>query len=815
MSHKRFRRTLGLSAAALVATAGAGWAAIEVDVNGKPVQFGAVQPARLSGRVFIPLRAVVESLGADIKWDAPTQTVRGSKGEREFSLQIGSRDATVNGSPVKLDVPAQLISGTTMVPLRFVAEALGAEVEWNAAAQRVAIQSAEEMPQTAIGRVEGDVVAVRAEGRPPTITVRANGVRSTYEITRDTIILRGPEGERGRQAGLDEIEVGEKVRLRVAPEGGTVEVVEAFTLEAPRPGQEKQVTGEVVAIRMQGNSRTVTLKTPTGRVLYVVPNDTVISRIIGNARPIRGAFDDLRVGDQVSVVPDARGEALRSLEVRVEDAPVDNTRVTGEVVAIRPDSRPPTVTVRSGNNRVRYDVAEDAVIFRKVGQGRAVRARLDELQTGDEVNLRLDPKGEVARVIDATGEDATAPLPEPAKDLRISSFTHTGKGSLAGGSRLEVTLVGTPGGMAFVDIGSVAKNVPLQEDRQRPGRYVGAFTVPKGVTAKDVAIIGQLKSGTRTAPLVQSAAVIDIDSEAPKISDVAPDDKGQTTNPTPDIYAEISDAAGSGIDEESIKVTVRGQDVTRMVKVTPRFLLYTPSKALTPGAVPVTISVRDRAGNETQSTWTFNVRPTSDAVQSVTHNATEPLKVGDVLTVTVKAQPRSRATFSVGELVKGRELRETSSGTFVGRYIVQEGDEVVKAPVTVEVVTPDGDRVKQEGTAPVNILTRDPEVPKILTPDPEMPLRLDNELIVSGRGTPGSKIVVEVTYVGKAFGALPVKGTFGSQEVTVDKNGRWETEPFAVRLSLGVRRPDLTIRAVTIDAAGRESKPEELNLQTR
>lgn len=814
MSPRSFRRTLGLSAAVLAATAGAGWAAIEVDVNGRAVKFGAVQPARLGGRVFIPLRAVVESLGADIKWDAPTQTVRGSKGEREFSLRIGSRDATVNGSPVKLDVPAQLISGTTMVPLRFVAEALGAEVEWNAADQRVAIQSAEDTSQPVAGRVEGDVVAVRAEGRPPTLTVRANGVRSTYEVTRDTIVLRGPEGERGRQAGLDEIEVGERVRLRVSPEGA-LEVVEAFTADEPRPGQEKAVTGEVVAIRMRGNSRTVTLKTPTGRVLYTVPDDTVISRIIGNQRPVRGAFDDLRVGDQVSVVPDARGETLRSLEVRVAEAPLDNTRVTGEVVAIRADSRPPTLTVRSGNNRVRYDVAEDAIIFRKVGQGRAVRARLDELQTGDEVTLRLDPKGEVARVIDALGEDAAAPLPEPAKDLRITSFTHSGKGSLAGGSRLEVTLVGTPGGTAFVDIGSVAKNVPLQEDRQRPGRYIGAFTVPKGVTAKDVAIIGQLKSGNRTAPLVQSAATLDIDSEAPKISDVAPDDKAQTTNATPDIYAEISDAAGTGIDEESLKVTVRGQDVTRLVKVTPRFLLYTPSKPLTPGAVPVTISVRDRAGNETQSTWTFNVRPASDAVQSVTHNATEPLKVGDVLTVTVKAQPRSRATFSVGDLVKSRELRETSSGNYVGRYIVQEGDEVVKAPVIVEVITPNGDRVKQEGTAPVNILTRDPEVPQILSPEPEKPFRLGNELVVAGRGTPGSKIVVEVSYMGKAFGALPVRGTFGSQEVTVDKNGRWETEPFAVRLSLGVRRPDLTVRAVTIDAAGRESKPKELNLQTR
>ena len=116
--------TVGVAALLLLSSLPAA-AAISVDVNGKPLQFGNAQPIKIGGSVLIPLRAVVENLGAEIHWDGSTQTVSGSKGAREFSLRIGSRDARVNNNPVTLNQPAQLINGNTMVPLRFVAEALG------------------------------------------------------------------------------------------------------------------------------------------------------------------------------------------------------------------------------------------------------------------------------------------------------------------------------------------------------------------------------------------------------------------------------------------------------------------------------------------------------------------------------------------------------------------------------------------------------------------------------------------------------------------------------------------------------------------
>lgn len=330
-------RLLGLAAMLSVGVVLPAAAEIGVEVNGRPVAFGAVAPQRIGGRVLIPLRAVVEALGAEVKWNAATQTVHGSKGEREFSLPIGSRTASVNGMSVNLDVPAQMVSGTTMVPLRFVAEALGAEVEWNAAAQRVVIGGGAEAepPVAEADRVRGEIVSVQP-GRNASITLRANGVRQTYRITRETIIVRGPEGRRGSTVELDEVQPGDTVSLRVNADRGIAEVVEAYT-PATRPGRNPRdeddaaprgprdtnsVFGEVTSIRSRANRTTITVQTRTGRETFEITRNTEITRAIGRQPGRRAEIADVEVGDRVRVIKDANGEVTR-LEVRAaeSDAP--------------------------------------------------------------------------------------------------------------------------------------------------------------------------------------------------------------------------------------------------------------------------------------------------------------------------------------------------------------------------------------------------------------------------------------------------------------------------------------------------------------
>lgn len=124
----------------LVATAIAS-AQIKVTVNEDPVGFDGMQPVSINGRVFVPLRGVFERMGAFVEWNAGTQTVTATRQNSTVKLQVGSNNAWVDGSSVAMDAPARLMSGRTMVPLRFLSEALGASVNWYAQTQTVAINT--------------------------------------------------------------------------------------------------------------------------------------------------------------------------------------------------------------------------------------------------------------------------------------------------------------------------------------------------------------------------------------------------------------------------------------------------------------------------------------------------------------------------------------------------------------------------------------------------------------------------------------------------------------------------------------------------
>jgi len=346
VSIKRTRAlALGVAALALAAVAGPALAAIGVDVNGQPVRFDTISPQRIGGRVFIPLRAVSEALGAEIEWDAATRTVRGRKGEREFTLPLGSDRAMVNGGAIRLDQPARIAFGTTMVPLRFVAEALGAEVEWNDAAQRVAIHSGEAggvdpMPATTrdpAPAIRGEIVAIRPEENR--ITVNERGVRHTYRIDRDTLIRRGPAGQRAPAADLSQLRVGDSVNVRLDPASNAVLAIDAVASAAaatadpdprdrPRRGREI-TTGEVVAVRVAAGRESIAVRTEDGRVSYdVTPETTFVRRNrLGDTRAV--TLEDVRIGDQVRI----RAQARTGAAVEVE--------VTSRSRTVRPDLRRP------------------------------------------------------------------------------------------------------------------------------------------------------------------------------------------------------------------------------------------------------------------------------------------------------------------------------------------------------------------------------------------------------------------------------------------------------------------------------------------
>jgi internalin A len=119
---------------------------ISVNVNGKTVQFSQA-PIIKDGRTLVPLRAILESLGATVNWDQATQTVKATTTSGvTIMLTIGNSVASVGNTTIgtayaNLDVAPQVINGSTLVPVRFIGESTGADVSWDGTTSTVSVTS--------------------------------------------------------------------------------------------------------------------------------------------------------------------------------------------------------------------------------------------------------------------------------------------------------------------------------------------------------------------------------------------------------------------------------------------------------------------------------------------------------------------------------------------------------------------------------------------------------------------------------------------------------------------------------------------------
>lgn len=98
-----------------------------------------VPPFIENGRTLVPFRFIGEALGAKVDWIPAEKKAIYELENVKVEVIIGSNVAYVNGKPITLEVPAKISNGRTFVPLRFVSEALGASVIWEAQTKRIII----------------------------------------------------------------------------------------------------------------------------------------------------------------------------------------------------------------------------------------------------------------------------------------------------------------------------------------------------------------------------------------------------------------------------------------------------------------------------------------------------------------------------------------------------------------------------------------------------------------------------------------------------------------------------------------------------
>lgn len=167
---------------------------VSVLVNGQPLVLDQA-PVIQGGHVLVPLRGIFERLGATVVFNAADRSIRATQGSTSIGLTIGSSSASVNGRAVTLETPATEVGGRTLVPLRFVSEALGANVTWNAATRTVDIASSGATPpSTTYGPPPTTTTAPPAAAAPTINNIVHNGLQPLSPGQTLNVVMTGTAG---------------------------------------------------------------------------------------------------------------------------------------------------------------------------------------------------------------------------------------------------------------------------------------------------------------------------------------------------------------------------------------------------------------------------------------------------------------------------------------------------------------------------------------------------------------------------------------------------------------------------------------------
>jgi len=195
--------------------AGAGFATdpITVTISGEDVAFPDGQgPVIVEGRTLVPVRGVFETMGFEVGWDNEARTATLKNEGYTVIIVAGSNVFTTNGVEYSLDVPAQVIGGRTMLPIRLVLESVGYELGWDGATRTVVITSPEE---------ENTGSAKPEPSAPPIVAIRAMSSEisavlgmdfdviekvHTFEVDGQVVIIWAFLDLRGQKLNLDDFD---------------------------------------------------------------------------------------------------------------------------------------------------------------------------------------------------------------------------------------------------------------------------------------------------------------------------------------------------------------------------------------------------------------------------------------------------------------------------------------------------------------------------------------------------------------------------------------------------------------------------------
>lgn len=403
---------------------------IQVTINGRPVAFKDIGPQQIEGRTLVPVRGVLEQLGASIAYDNRTSTVTASTATIDIQLRVGSRTAIVNTREVPLDVPAQSIRDHVFVPLRFIGEALGARLRWDGESRTVRITTNDNPDERSGG-----------EGRP-------RRPRSDDEPRR-------PREQGGPAPQIDSFRISGGKWLHA---GETVHAVLRGTPGAEAAFRIPGLTDEIPMHEVEPGHYEGDWQAPNGKAMQLRSGAAIGELRKGDrAAPMLQAADSLSVDTAAPEVQDVTPDK----DARVMDSrPLVSAVFRDSGSGIDKDAVRLLVNGRDVTSRA--EITRAFISYRPVTPLDAGRVDV-ELRLADIAGNRT-----VARWSFDQQRRTQGGIVSVADD-----FNHT----LAPGDVLHVEANASPGGQMTFTAGTI-QNAPMREDR--PGHYVGAYTLRRG-----------------------------------------------------------------------------------------------------------------------------------------------------------------------------------------------------------------------------------------------------------------------------------------------------------------------------------------------
>lgn len=216
-----------------------GFAAVErsvaIYIDAERITFNDTEPVLASGRVLVPVRGFFEKLGVTVDWNQTDRIAIIKDDKREIMLELGNRIALNNGVAEYLDCSVILKNDHAMIPLRYIAESFGYDVEW-------------EQQTLSVRITEGSSPAVDSAGLP-----RLNDLETFYQLVRYgntmrnyqsyDIELRMPDDVIERSGTFDETELTTPITEAVLPENGVLEKSADIAGTSDHSGTNNQVEG--------------------------------------------------------------------------------------------------------------------------------------------------------------------------------------------------------------------------------------------------------------------------------------------------------------------------------------------------------------------------------------------------------------------------------------------------------------------------------------------------------------------------------------------------------------------------------------------